>query len=41
MYVLDLTEDQREEVKEAFELFNVEKSGYIGYHELKVKAYIS
>jgi hypothetical protein len=33
----DLTEDQRAEVKEAFELFDSEKSGSIDYHELKVR----
>lgn len=31
-----LTEDQRGEIKEAFELFDVDKDGAIDYHELKV-----
>lgn len=32
----ELTEDQRQEIKEAFELFDTEKTGRIDYHELKV-----
>jgi centrin-3 len=32
----DLTSDQRQEVKEAFDLFDGDKDGYIDYHELKV-----
>ncbi len=31
-----LTEDQRQEIKEAFELFDSDKDGAIDYHELKV-----
>ena len=31
-----LTEDQRAEIKEAFELFDSDKDGAIDYHELKV-----
>ncbi|WVF66785.1 hypothetical protein IAT40_001527 [Kwoniella sp. CBS 6097] len=31
-----LTEDQRGEIKEAFDLFDVDKDGAIDYHELKV-----
>lgn len=31
-----LTDDQKQEIKEAFELFDTEKSGTIDYHELKV-----
>mmetsp|Transcript_78511 Transcript_78511/g.190265 ORF Transcript_78511/g.190265 Transcript_78511/m.190265 type:complete len:181 (+) Transcript_78511:88-630(+) len=31
-----LTEDQRNEIKEAFELFDTDRSGTIDYHELKV-----
>ncbi|KAF2154054.1 EF-hand [Myriangium duriaei CBS 260.36] len=31
-----LTEEQREEIHEAFGLFDVDKDGYIDYHELKV-----
>lgn len=31
-----LTEDQRQEIKEAFELFDTDKDGAIDYHELKV-----
>jgi centrin-3 len=33
----DLTEDQRAEIKEAFELFDTDGSGAIDYHELKVR----
>jgi centrin-3 len=32
----DLTEEQREEIGEAFNLFDLDKDGYIDYHELKV-----
>eukprot|EP00033_Pygsuia_biforma_P002031 GCRY01002259.1.p2 GENE.GCRY01002259.1~~GCRY01002259.1.p2 ORF type:complete len:179 (-),score=37.76 GCRY01002259.1:947-1483(-) len=32
----ELTEEQKQEVREAFELFDTDKSGYIDYHELKV-----
>lgn len=32
----DLTEDQRLEIKEAFDLFDTDKDGAIDYHELKV-----
>jgi centrin-3 len=32
----DLTDEQRQEIKEAFELFDTDKSGTIDYHELKV-----
>ncbi|KAL9936402.1 hypothetical protein V8E36_004470 [Tilletia maclaganii] len=32
----DITEEQRQEIKEAFELFDTDKDGAIGYHELKV-----
>jgi centrin-3 len=31
-----LTEEQRGEVREAFELFDTDKDGFIDYHELKV-----
>lgn len=31
-----LSEEQREEVNEAFSLFDLDKDGYIDYHELKV-----
>nr|XP_031861995.1 uncharacterized protein CI109_002408 [Kwoniella shandongensis]KAA5529067.1 hypothetical protein CI109_002408 [Kwoniella shandongensis] len=31
-----LTEDQRGEIREAFDLFDVDKDGAIDYHELKV-----
>lgn len=33
---IELSDDQRLEIKEAFELFDTEKSGTIGFHELKV-----
>ncbi|WWC67362.1 uncharacterized protein I206_101270 [Kwoniella pini CBS 10737] len=32
----NLTEDQKGEIKEAFELFDLDKDGAIDYHELKV-----
>ena len=32
----ELSEDQRQEVKEAFDLFDTERNGFIDYHELKV-----
>jgi len=32
----ELTEEQREEIGEAFNLFDLDKDGYIDYHELKV-----
>jgi len=32
----ELTEEQRAEIKEAFDLFDTERSGTIDYHELKV-----
>jgi centrin-3 len=32
----DLTEEQKQEIKEAFDLFDTDKSGTIDYHELKV-----
>ena len=32
----NLSEEQRAELKEAFDLFDTEKSGKIDYHELKV-----
>ena len=31
-----LTDDQRQEIKEAFELFDSDKDGAVDYHELKV-----
>lgn len=34
--VRKLTEDQRAEIQEAFDLFDTDKSGSIDYHELKV-----
>ena len=33
----DLSEEQKQEIKEAFDLFDTDKSGSIDYHELKVK----
>jgi centrin-3 len=32
----ELTEEQKQEIKEAFELFDTDKDGAIDYHELKV-----
>ncbi|PVI04134.1 EF-hand [Periconia macrospinosa] len=32
----ELSEEQREEITEAFNLFDLDKDGYIDYHELKV-----
>lgn len=32
----ELTDEQRQEIKEAFELFDTDKDGAIDYHELKV-----
>jgi centrin-3 len=34
----DLSEEQKQEIKEAFDLFDTDKSGSIDYHELKVRA---
>jgi centrin-3 len=33
---MELTDEQRQEIKEAFELFDTDKDGAIDYHELKV-----
>lgn len=33
---LELTDEQRQEIKEAFDLFDTDKDGAIDYHELKV-----
>lgn len=32
----EVTEEQKQEIKEAFDLFDTEKTGTIDYHELKV-----
>lgn len=32
----ELSEDQRQEIREAFELFDTDKDGAVDYHELKV-----
>lgn len=32
----EISEDQREEISEAFQLFDLDKDGWIDYHELKV-----
>lgn len=32
----ELTEEQKHEIKEAFELFDTDKDGCVDYHELKV-----
>ncbi len=36
MMAADLSEEQRQEIREAFELFDTDKDGAIDYHELKV-----
>lgn len=37
---VDLSEDQKQELREAFELFDSDKTGSIDLHELKVYLYI-
>lgn len=32
----ELTDEQRQEIKEAFDLFDTDKDGFLDYHELKV-----
>jgi len=32
----ELSDDQKQEIKEAFELFDTDKDGCVDYHELKV-----
>ncbi|KAK9900492.1 EF-hand [Cystobasidium minutum MCA 4210] len=32
----DITDEQRQEIREAFDLFDTDKDGAIGFHELKV-----
>ena len=32
----ELSEEQKQEIKEAFDLFDTDKTGTIDYHELKV-----
>ncbi|KAF5352351.1 hypothetical protein D9756_006188 [Leucocoprinus leucothites] len=32
----EISEEQKQEIKEAFDLFDSDKNGYIDYHELKV-----
>eukprot|EP00792_Barthelona_sp_PAP020_P006032 TRINITY_DN2889_c0_g2_i1.p1 TRINITY_DN2889_c0_g2~~TRINITY_DN2889_c0_g2_i1.p1 ORF type:complete len:184 (+),score=63.86 TRINITY_DN2889_c0_g2_i1:31-552(+) len=32
----EISEEQKNEIKDAFELFDIDKTGSIGYHELKV-----
>lgn len=34
---VELTEEQKQEIREAFDLFDTDKSGSIDYHELKVR----
>lgn len=36
MPVVELSEDQRQEIREAFDLFDTDKDGAVDYHELKV-----
>ena len=33
----EITEEQKQEIKEAFDLFDTDKTGSIDYHELKVR----
>lgn len=33
---IELSDDQRQEIREAFDLFDTDKDGAIDYHELKV-----
>ncbi len=33
---MELTEEQKQEIKDAFELFDTDNSGSIDYHEMKV-----
>lgn len=35
----EITDDQRVEIKEAFDLFDSEKTGKLDYHELKVRKF--
>ena len=35
----DLTEEQKQEIREAFELFDTDKDRSIDYHELKASEY--
>jgi hypothetical protein len=35
---VEMTEEQKQEIREAFDLFDTDKSGSIDYHELKVPA---
>ena len=37
----ELTNEQKEELREAFDLFDSDKDGVIDYHELKVSFQIS
>jgi Ca2+-binding EF-hand superfamily protein len=34
----ELTEEQKQEIKEAFDLFDTDKSGSIDYHEVRLPA---
>lgn len=36
----ELQDDQKKELKEAFELFDAEKNGSIDYHELKASVFV-
>lgn len=33
----ELTDEERQEIKEAFDLFDTDKDGALDYHELKVR----
>ncbi|KAF2434590.1 EF-hand [Tothia fuscella] len=35
-HLSELSEEQREEINEAFQLFDLDRDGYVDYHELKV-----
>ena len=34
---VELTEEQKQEIREAFDLFDTDRSGSIDYHEVKVR----
>lgn len=36
---LELTEEQKAEIREAFEIFDMDKDGALDFHEFKVNGY--